>query len=345
MTRGTVGAGPIRIAVPQGIGDCHWACQKLARIRDVVGDRAVALHIAPNSRRNTADFLRMVPFVSAVVADPNAPVGANLGTPDAPRATRWSSMAGSAGWRGFDYLCFPNGHLERGERIESFWPEIETTWSYELNFPAEAIAAMRRRDLLGRVLLYPSGTGPNRAFSANTWRPLDWAGVIAGLNAEGVSPVLVGAANPDDQDYAEQVARSAGGLRSCAATYQDEVSRTSVAEVLYAIRTARCWIGLNSGLGILAAAWGVPTVMLWSDSRHPIRGLAAHLPLHHAMQRSWLSTEQMAAGTYETLSFGAPGLTPSAVVAAALRVMAKQAPTVQAITEPGAATSIGGAVA
>jgi ADP-heptose:LPS heptosyltransferase len=210
-------------------------------------------------------------------------------------------------------VLVPNGHLERGEPLATWLPELPIDYSYPLAIPASARASATRLAKAGQVLLYLSGIGPNRGFHANTWQPSDWVIVIELLNAVGITPLLIGAATQDDRSYRDLVVSLAGGR----ARWQDIVGQTSIPEICAIIEHAAVWIGLNSGTGIVSAMLGTPTVMLWSDSRYPIPG--AIEPLHVAMQRSWLTQAQLE--RYRTLSYGSPELTPARVVIEALEVM------------------------
>jgi hypothetical protein len=260
----------------------------------------------------TEGYLRIVPFVARAFESRDAPYDMAVDMPPGHRDARWSTLEGSAGWRGYDYVLVANGHLERGEPLATWLPELETDYAYELNVPA---AARRRAAALvrpGDVLLYLSGIGPNRGFHADTWTTEDWVRTMELFNQVGVEPVLIGAATADDWGYRDLVAAAAKGR----ARFRDIVGHTSIPEIVAVIDLAGVWVGLNSGTGIVAASRGTPTVMLWSDSRYPIPGAVE--PLHTSMKTSWLSPAQL--GSYRTLSYGSPQLTPARVVARALEV-------------------------
>jgi ADP-heptose:LPS heptosyltransferase len=156
--------------------------------------------------------------------------------------------------------------------------------------------------------------GPNDGFHNHTWQPSDWVEVVHLLNEEGITPLLVGADTKDDHDYAKWF----WTMADCTTTAISAVGKTSIPEYCALIERAACWVGLNSGGGIVSAMRGTPTVMLWSDSKYPIYGCEDNV-LHTNMKTSWLHPDQMQ--HYRTLSLGSPELTPRALVNATLEVI------------------------
>ena len=305
-------SAPLRVALWLGIGDCHWACTKLRGLAELHPGRPVHAHVGTSPSHVTVGYLRMVESIAQAVQSRDAPWDLLRDLPPHWRDPRWSTLEGCAGWRGFDYVLVPNGHLEVGLPLESWLPGLPTDFAYPLRVPAQS---RRRAEALvreGDVLLYLSGIGPNRGFHADTWTVEMWVQTLEHFNAVGVEPVLIGADTRDDRAYRDLVVRAAGRR----ARFRDIVGRTTISDVVAVTDRAGAWVGLNSGTGIVAASRGTPTVMLWSDSRFPIPGAVE--PLHTKMKDSWLSPEQKQ--SYRTLSYGSPSLTPARVVARTLEV-------------------------
>jgi hypothetical protein len=305
--------GPLHVALPLGIGDCHWVCTKLRALSARHGGRPIWAHVNRSPSHVSVGYLELVPAVARAIEDARAPADIGRELPPSHRDPRWSDLDGCRGWNGFDYVLVANGHLESGGSLADWLPELETDFCYPLRIPDAARARARALAAPGGVLLYLSGVGPNRGFHNDTWTADMWAQVVHLLNGAGIEPTLVGAATTDDRAYRDAFVARAGGH----ARFVDRVGQTSIAEVCALLEGAGAWVGLNSGLGIVAAMRGVPTVMLWSDSEHPIAGTVE--PLHTAMRRSWLRPDQC--GRYRTLSFGSPELTPTRVVARTLEVL------------------------
>lgn len=295
----------ITVALPLGIGDCHWAVQKLRALKQLTG-QPLRVIVNRSFAHETWKYLELVPFIDRAELDPAAPGNINAEMNPPYRHECWSSLEQCRRWKtGVDYLLVPNGHLERGERIESFLPELETDYTYPLQIHQLDRRSARELAPPDSILLYLSGTGPNVGFHNESWTRFDWIQVIRMLNDEGIDPILLGG-NSDDEAYYKRFLRDGGrDVR-----HRCLIGRTTHAQVIQMILDAACWCGLNSGLGIVAAAMSTPTVMLWSDSDYPISGVKTQL--HPNMQTAFLCDDQL--GTYRTLSFGSPGLTPASVV-------------------------------
>lgn len=297
---------PLRVALPLGIGDCCWVAMKLRALSKMHDGRPIEAHVNKSPDHASVGFLKLCPQIDQAVESEKAIYHVYEDLDEPYKSEKWSTLSGSAGWRGFDYVLIANGHLESGKPLASWMPELETEYSFGLNISEADREYARSLAPAGSVLLYPSGVGANRGFHKNTWRVQHWGEVIRLLNAEGITPVLVGAASKDDKAYRDQIKLVARGRK-----YIDTVAKTTIPQVLAMIEDAAVWCGLNSGLGIVSAMRQTPTLMLWADAAYPIRGSSTYT-MHTAMQRSWLNEEQLK--TYRTLSYGSPQLTPKAVV-------------------------------
>lgn len=302
---------PLHVALPLGIGDVHWVCTKLRGLSEHHGGRPIHAHVSKSPNHASVGYLKLVPQIAKAYEDSRAPynIVSEL-KPGGYQDKRWATLEGSANWNGFDYVLVANGHLERGEPLATYLPELETEHSYPLDIGAEDVQYAHGLAPPGSILLYPSGTGPNFGFHRHTWTRAHWARTVHLLNEAGVEPVLVGANTPDDLTYCQRVVQAMSGAR-----YEDAVGKTSIPQIMAMIRDAGTWCGLNSGLGIVSAMLGTPTVMLWADRRYPTDGDVLFDPRMH---RSWLTDDQCE--TYRTFSFGSPELTPEDVVHAILEV-------------------------
>lgn len=297
---------PLRVALPLGIGDCHWSCQKLQGLRQLHPDRPLHAYISSSRWHDSVEYLKLVPFVDAAFRSDDAPYALAQQLPPHHQDPRWSTLEGCANWNGFDYVIQANGHLETGGRIETFLPTVATQYTYELQIPEEESAKARALVGDGAVLLYLSGVGPNLGFHMNRFTPAAWVEIILRLNKEGVRPTILGAPTSQDRDYAAIVL---GTAQKLGLQFRDLVGDTTIPMVCDIMRRASVWMGLNSGLGIVSAMMGTPTVMFWSDSAFPIPGVT---PLHTNMRTSWLAPWQLE--RYRTFSYGDPSLSLANVV-------------------------------
>ncbi len=305
---------PLKVAFALGIGDVAWSLMKIRALSKMEG-RPVDAYVNCSPNHVTVGFLELIPFINKAVQSDKAPYDINAVMPPNPRDPRWASLEGCRNWgEGMDYIAVCNGHLERGERIETFWPELETEHDFPLLIPEADRQYIRDMGAEGRVLLYPSGVGPNNGFHRGTWESAYWVNIICQLNGLGIRPLLVGANTKDDLEYARWIERDA---KKFGAAWDSLVGKTTIPQYCAAIEAARVWVGLNSGGGIVSAIRGTPTVMMWSDSAHAIPGVGT--VLHTNMRTSWLAEHQL--NTYRTLSYGSPELTPPNVIKAILEVI------------------------
>jgi hypothetical protein len=304
---------PLRVALWLGIGDCHWACAKLRGLSEFHDGRPIHAYVNRSESHVSVQYLQLVPSIARAEESGDAPFNLLQEMPPSHRDQRWSTLAGCRGWKEFDYLLVANGHLERGEPLSTWLPELPTDFTYPLALPPAAQQRAAALAPAGSVLMYLSGVRPNRHFHNHVCSLGLWVHVAELLNASGFTPVLIGANTADDRCYRDAFLRAAAGR----ARVIDLVGQTSVADVCALVESAGAWVGLNSGTGIVAAMRGTPTVMLWSDSRYPIPG--ASEPLHTNMRTSWLHPDQCS--RYRTISYGSRELTAVNVAARTLEVV------------------------
>lgn len=306
---------PLRIAVPPGIGDAHWSMMKARALKAMHG-RKLHVYIGHTQHHNTANYLQLIPFVDAVKIDMRlGDMVANMKPSFSDK--KFSMLAGSKNWNGFEYIFCANGHLEAGCMLTTWMPELDIDWMYDLNIRNETFTLIDRKIGHGRTILYLSGTGPNKSFHAGWWKPEWWIKIISGLNAEGIEPVIIGANNGHDKEYLSLVKMQSGGKEI---RFMDLIGMTTHEEVMAIIKMAKVWCGLNSGTGIVSASMGTPTVMLWSDHAFRMPGVQQYL--HSNMKRSWLTEWQLE--KYRTLSYGDPATTTENVLRNIFEVMRKE---------------------
>lgn len=302
---------PIRVVTALGIGDTHWGVQKMRALKELHPGRPLHVHINESNNHKTIGYLNAVKCIDFAVLDKQAPYDILKEMPPSYMSPHWSTLAGCKGWRGFDYILVPNGHLESGRHLSEYLPEIDT--DYEIEYEFDIFTEQRVQSMIPepRVLLYPSGTGPNNGFHGGWWTVHNWRWVVQCLNDAGISPLFIGANTPDDCGYFKTLEEHMKGL-----TYDSIVGQTSIPDLVLLIQRCKAWCGLNSGGGIVAASMKTPTVMMWSDENctpgpHP--GFVTE------MQRGWLNEEQLE--TYRTFSYGGSDTNPRNVADAILEVM------------------------
>lgn len=153
----------------------------------------------------------------------------------------------------FDYCC--NSQLERGVRIEDIDPGL----AYE-----ETVAVKTRERPVPPeyVVVYVSGSTCEDVFvrQNSLWSTKQWAEFVRLFYRKydiSLPIVILGAS------YDQQAAREVLSALRSAGMIAEAVIDAPAAEVTYVIKKAKCFLGYQSGLGVLADNFDVPQVMMY----------------------------------------------------------------------------------
>ena len=161
-------------------------------------------------------------------------------------------------------ILWPNTVVDRGQRLESWLPEL----ACDLSFPVKTTPFAGGP----RTVLYVSSEGINRAWMSHLPRGY-WYDVIAALNAAVGRVTIIGA--KWDAAFFERFMREAPpGL-----DVESLMGRTDLMEVADILKTARFFVGVISGMTILANHFRTPCVALYPT---------AHVD---AFTRAWVAPE------------------------------------------------------
>jgi hypothetical protein len=291
---GSAANGYLSVVVPTGLGDVHWACTKLRALS--ARHANMPLRVSVNKDRlhpRTADYLQLVPFIAEAETVSDAPVEYGSWFHD----HQFSRLATCQNWGRWDYAFFPNGHLERGDSLASWLPELETEYQYPLLIDPAVVARMRAAmEGPGAILLHTSGPETNQNFHGGKFRQENWLRIFD--TACALSGRRVGIlGGPVDRHYALPLldyGRHRGAI--------DLVGYTTHAELCALLKDAALLVSITCGVVMVAAMQGIPTLAFWPDARYRVGPAAG---THHPnMQTSWLNAEQRR--TYRSLSFGSP---------------------------------------
>jgi len=252
------GKKAITLNVPQGIGDIFWVYQKfspyfdmihfniLVTSEDAVQVRAARwLDVLPkcgNIKLQHTEFHRYTHVIDGVY--------------------RLQDIlnAYEAGQREFDYAC--NKPLENGVRLD----EIDPGYEIETGVPIEPHECPLCFDEF--VCGYVSGgTKDLGAIHAGCWTINRWCEFFMRLYKvfqPGVPLILIGASY--DQDVLTQISGHLGRHGINNGYYIDSYP----ANVCYILKKAKCFIGYQSGLNILADNFDTKQVMLYFHKLSPM---------------------------------------------------------------------------
>lgn len=274
----------LQVYGPTGLGDIHWVILKLKALKDLESPCKLTLTIPgygdPNLIFRCRDFFPLVPFIDEFRYANEDPVIVDEGAADPAVPT---------------YRLIANGHIERGHRIETWYPHLATDFHYEIRLPGKAVEwAERIRSESGRkmVLFYPSSNEWNHSIAnKEDWGPKDWTALTLALNDAGIHPILIG--KQWDRNFADR-------LKS--GTMIDLIGKTSTAQCIALFERADAVIGMCSGITIIAAHVGAPSIVFWPERG---KGGQAMMKFHPDFQHDWVEPERLDAGTYVPLSIGA----------------------------------------
>ena len=242
----TVGRKKIlRVFLPRpGIGDIHWVFLKLRALLARHGAQQADVQIATESgrpERRSQQFLEANPLIRIVeyVASP----AKSLPEPGV--------VVGGATDR-WDYALDATSQFNAGKNLDAeFLPGLDTDWNYLLNYDvfARRIYENERREAVCLSML-----DGNHLNWGTYWHEAEWAW-LANLLAEYVLPVGVGL--KCDWAWADKIHRSGGHLSNAVG------STESFFDIIPLLRQSHGIIGTCSGLTMIAAAGGIPTIILW----------------------------------------------------------------------------------
>jgi len=250
----------IRLNVCQGVGDIFWVYQKFAPYYDqidfsitILGDQGL------KTQSRSIPFLELLPKVGTIITEQKEPaIYENL-------ATNIFSMKDVMEKHSkepdlfYDYAC--NKQLELGTRIENIDPDLpieETTDIKSVECPLPF-------PLKEYIVLYVSGGTLNKGAAQHhkIWSVQTWSFFIKELYKKNRirSPIILIGASYDTEVLLkiEQILKSYG-LRTH--VYIDSWA----ANIIYILKNAKCFIGFQSGLNILADNLDIKQIMMYFPS-------------------------------------------------------------------------------
>ena len=244
---------PLRVHTHAGIGDISWIYSKLVTLErplDMIYYVTPGMAATPIGRR-CIPLLKMLPYVNSYRI---STVVNKLIQAHNPVSKHEIDEAN-------EIFCMANSHLECGNRIETFIPDVSINHHYPINISEadKQYAEVLTKELPDYCLLYTSSVNGNKHWGG--WGPAQWAALVYHyrmLIADKPS-VLVG--TEWDLDMARRLQIP---------NMQVVVGHTSLGTTLELIRRSTHFMAFPSGLAIMACQLHKPVLML-----HPrqLRGL------------------------------------------------------------------------
>ena len=268
------------IAVPAGIGDVSWILSKLVSVSD---EWDFNVEVADGAPYRTVPFLRMFPWIKNAIYGDFHYTDLHFGY-YAQNLHTWKDIVDAG--RGRVWLT-NNPHLEQGNRLEDWLPDLKTDFHYEIN--EGKLATVRATHILEAcekkfhfahpLKLYGISAASYRGAQAwSTWEYEDWAQFLTLWNEydKGARFILMGGGW---DDLTRSLYEEFDGL--CF----DTVGKTSFATAIALHRKLDGYVGFSSGLGIIRTVINKKTFMLWPD-------------FQEKLSTSWAPPEMLESGTY-----------------------------------------------
>lgn len=268
------------VSLPPGIGDCIWLISKLLS----TGER-FDFHLPDSQPRRGAQIFDMIPKLAASV---QYVPGLSYRIVERDNAERfyheWSRILDQS----FCLSC--NGHLERGQRIESYLPDLKMhyriDWETAVAEP-HALAILQNNTQNHLVGLYASSYAGSRNWGG--WRETEWSNLASGMYEKNREFVFVIIGAKWDEDLASGLMRR---LRAMKIPFINTIGEP-LAVVTEILKRLVYFIGFPSGLSILNETLGKKTFMFYSEAIK-------------ALIETWAEPSRIASGDYKGCLFCDP---------------------------------------
>lgn len=292
-----LGKRDLKVALAPGIGDSLWACTKIPALLEAEGCKKAYVYIPACEPRRSKEFLDRFSFISNSEYKPfsiNVPPHVNDdGT--------YCYVESQKNWhRQFDWVLCCNGHLERGERLETWLPEIPTCWNLASHWRFSGSEIAWGKQFHNAVLFY---LGPDAISSGHNrdhrWRPEDWFALAEEVRKLGLRVVVVGAIY--DMGYYARYGYAEGlGKHECL------IGKTDIGELYSACLQSKAVVAYQSGVAIWSVFLGANVVSWWrahGDSLDP----DTYISFNEQMAHCWTPPGTMESGRYLPLIYGKTG--------------------------------------
>lgn len=242
----------MKIVVASGIGDFSWVWSKLCQLD-------CEFHVGVAQTGGPLRLVQLLDLLPKVKAHSKVPMSfaqlKQLGVPSPTTIVGLDQI-----WRekGVVYTE-ANTHIETGNRIETWIPEIPIDYHYDINIPQQyvdiALAFMVESPF---VVLYTSQIATSTAWCG--WLSTQWVQFMELLRKRvgDISFVLVGAAW--DVDMATQIEAQVKPLHL---KFHNLVNKLHLGSTLHLMNLAKYTVAFPSGIAVLSDVICSPATMFW----------------------------------------------------------------------------------
>lgn len=236
----------LKIVVPSGIGDFSWMWSKLIHVRDQI-DEIKVLNGWPH---RTVPFVEMCGVTSSYVDLSYEQI---LMDERVNGEKTWQELVDSG--RGM-LLLEANKHLEAGNPLSNWMPDLPTNFHYPLEVPQWCVDRVDKiiSELPNKPLVGISCASYRGSEAWQTWGMDEWEVLLSLLIKEGFQPVMLGGF------WDDLTSNLASKLE-----LPDLVGKTNTAQMVEVQRRLFGYIGFSSGLGVIRTVVNKGCMMLWPE--------------------------------------------------------------------------------
>lgn len=260
------------IGVPSGIGDASWIVSKLVNAPEWPNIQFIIAGGWPFRTKPLFDMVGVnstygkFNYEEILIFEKLHPY------------VTWENI--SSNGFGVFYLQ-PNQHLERGDSLSEYLPDLATNYHYKLKTPSIKQKDYYKRLTVGKWLgISAASYRGHQAWS--TWEMSKWKQLCKRLIKDDYKICLLGGSWDD-------LTRSLSKEFECL----NLVGQTTFQEACSIHKMLDYYIGFCSGLGIIRTVLALPTIMLWPS----------HMPAH---MYSWSDPKDKESGKYIASTYTKP---------------------------------------
>jgi ADP-heptose:LPS heptosyltransferase len=230
------------LMVPSGIGDFSWIYSKFYNL-----GKKMNLMISKDEPKRLGPYVELLDLVETATND-----GPSYYDLKAKAKYNFSDIVED------NYFCIEaNSHLERGEKLENWFPELKTNYHYPIKLGQLKLP-------FDYIVLYTSSMGMIKNW--NGWRVSEWITFIHLIKREfGNLPIVIIGAKWDKLLTDKIVAKARGKII-------DYCGQLHICDTLSLIKGSKYFVSFPSGLGILSNVLDVPTTMFYAEQIKNIMG-------------------------------------------------------------------------
>lgn len=239
----------LHIRVPAGIGDISWSYSKVANLGEELN-----IQISADNPKRSLDYVKLLP--GTVKVEYTTENFHDIADNSIPHTTKKQDFLDVARKTFVNFS--PNRYLEKGYRLETWIPEIETDFHYKMNLFDEKdnIVSGLTKTPTRYIGIYTSSY--QNVVHWNGWHLSEWASAINKINSELPKVVFLLLGAQYDMPFADDLSKLIRPI-----PHINLAGKTSCNMVMRIISILSYLISYPSGLAVMANVLHTPVMMFY----------------------------------------------------------------------------------